>query len=161
MGIICQVANTRQSDPYHDWKGYSSLVLHVSLSPREWTQNDIATLEGFALCVNDIVKDRTLALEERKSRVDLQQIVATRSDYIAHVAHEIRTPLTGIIGSIKMLSQMKSEDQSARLMSILNRSADKLLGFVNDGFDSPDGSRRVVSCSRSGCHNALRLPYVI
>lgn len=107
----------------------------MSLAPREWTQDDIAILEGFARCVDDIVKARTLALEERKARVELQEIVATRSDYIAHVAHEIRTPLTGIIGSIKMLGQLKSEEQSARLMPILNRSADKLLGFVNDVLD--------------------------
>ena len=107
----------------------------TSLSPREWTQSDITILEGFARCVDDIVKARTLALEERKARLELQQVVATRSDYIAHVAHEIRTPLTGIIGSIKMLIQSKSDAHSARLMSILNRSADKLLGFVNDVLD--------------------------
>lgn len=107
----------------------------MSLSPREWTQDDIATLESFARCVDDIVWARTLALEERKARVDLEQIVATRSGYIAHVSHEIRTPLTGIIGSIKMLSQVKSEEQSTRLMTVLNRSADKLLDFVNDVLD--------------------------
>ncbi|MCF7702476.1 sensor histidine kinase [Loktanella sp. M215] len=109
-------------------------MLHVRL-PREWTQDEISILEDLARCVDGIVKARTLALEERKARVDLQDIMANRSGYIAHVSHEIRTPLTGIIGSIKMLGEVKSEDQSKRLMTILNRSAEKLLGFVNDVLD--------------------------
>ncbi len=107
----------------------------MSICPREWTQDEINILEDMARCVDDIVEARTLALEERKARTELQEIMATRSGYIAHVSHEIRTPLTGIVGSIKMLSGAKSEEQSQRLMTILNRSADKLLLFVNDVLD--------------------------
>ncbi|MDA3889130.1 MAG: ATP-binding protein [Allgaiera sp.] len=107
----------------------------ISPSPREWTQNDIALLEDLAHCVDGVVRARTFALQEREARLKVEQIMATRSSYVAHVSHEIRTPLTGIIGSIKMLSNVKSEEQSTRLLTILNRSADKLLAFVNDVLD--------------------------
>ena len=103
--------------------------------PREWTQNDIKLIEDLARCVDDIVMARTGVLEERKARIDLQEVLATRNGYIAHVSHEIRTPITGIVGSIKMLEKAKSEEHAKRLMSILNRSADKLLNFVNDVLD--------------------------
>ena len=107
----------------------------MSDTPREWTQDEIDILEDMARCVDDIVKARTSALEEQKARTELQGILATRSGYIAHVSHEIRTPLTGIVGSIKLLKEMKYEQQSQRLITILNRSADKLLSFVNDVLD--------------------------
>ncbi len=107
----------------------------MSNSPREWTQDEIDILEGMARCVDDIVSARTSALEEHKARIDLQEIVSTRSGYIAHVSHEIRTPLSGIVGSIKLLKEAKSEEHSKSLMSILNRSADKLMTFVNDVLD--------------------------
>lgn len=110
-------------------------VCCMSDSPRDWTQHEIDILEDMARCVDDIVRARTSALEEHKARVDLQEIIATRSGYIAHVAHEIRTPITGIIGSIKLLKSTKSEEHSKSLMSILDRSADKLMKFVNNVLD--------------------------
>lgn len=107
----------------------------MSYTPREWTQNEICTLECLARCVDDLITAKTSALEEQKLRMDLQEIMAARSGYVAHVSHEIRTPLTGIVGSIKLLKAAKSEAQSQSLMSILDRSADKLLDFVNDVLD--------------------------
>ncbi|MCF7698954.1 GAF domain-containing sensor histidine kinase [Loktanella sp. M215] len=102
---------------------------------RDWSARDIEMLEKLACCVDDIIKARTLALEERRARERLQDLLASRSSYIAHISHEIRTPLTGIIASIKMLSHAKSDRQSARLNDILTRSADKLMTFVSDVLD--------------------------
>jgi signal transduction histidine kinase len=102
---------------------------------REWTARDTEMLEKLARCVDDIIQARTLALEERVARERLQNVLESRSSYIAHVSHEIRTPLTGSIASIKMLSQSKSDQQSARLNDILTRSADKLMNFVSDVLD--------------------------
>ncbi|MCB5199310.1 GAF domain-containing protein [Loktanella sp. TSTF-M6] len=110
-------------------------VCCMSDKTRDWTQHEIDILEYMARCVDDIVRARTSALEEHKARVDLQEIMATRSGYIAHMIHEIRTPVTGIVGAIKLLKSGKSGGKSKSLMSILDRSADKLLKFVNDVLD--------------------------
>lgn len=107
----------------------------MSPTPREWTKHDISILERLAKCVDDIVAARSLALMESEARLKLEQIVASRNSYIAHVSHEIRTPLTGIIGSIKMLNNLKSVEQSNRMLTILNRSANKMLDFVNSVLD--------------------------
>lgn len=104
-------------------------------APRDWSARDIKMLEDLARCVDDIIKARTLALEERNARAQLQNLVKSRSSYIAHVSHEIRTPLTGIIASIKMLTHSKSDKQTARLNDILTRSANKLMAFVTDVLD--------------------------
>lgn len=110
-------------------------VCCMSYTPRDWTQNEICALECLARCVDDLIRAKTSALEEQKLRMDIQEIMAARSGYVAHVSHEIRTPLTGIVGSIKLLRGAKSEAQSQSLMSILDRSANKLLAFVNDVLD--------------------------
>ncbi|MCF7728084.1 GAF domain-containing sensor histidine kinase [Sulfitobacter sp. M22] len=107
----------------------------MSEAPRVWTQGEVKILEGMAHCVDDIIKARTLAVEKHNLHTDLQELMAARSGYLAHVSHEIRTPLTGILGSIKLLETAKTEEQSQKLMSILNRSADKLLDFLNDVLD--------------------------
>jgi K+-sensing histidine kinase KdpD len=107
----------------------------MSYAPREWRPNEIGTLECLARCVDDLIAAKTSTLEEHKLRMDLQEMMETRSGYVAHVSHEIRTPLTGIVGSIKLLQAAKFETQSQSLMSILDRSADRLLDFVNDVLD--------------------------
>jgi signal transduction histidine kinase len=110
-------------------------VCCMTPEPRNWTEEDVKVLESLANCINDIVKARALALEERQAREKLQEVMATRSNYIAHVSHEIRTPLTGIIASIKMLNGMSFEGKAGQLVGILDRSANKLLDFVNDVLD--------------------------
>ena len=107
----------------------------MSECPREWTQQEIKILEGMAHCVDDIIRARTSALEELKLRTDLQEVMAARSGYMAHVSHEIRTPLTGIFGSVNLLKASSNEEQSQKLMEILDRSVNKLLDFVNDVLD--------------------------
>lgn len=101
-------------------------------SPTRWTALDIATLEKLALCVDDIIKARALALEEQKANEKLAQLAAARSGFIAHMSHEIRTPLTGFIGSVKLLNSMNLEGKPGELINLLNRSSSRLLDVVND-----------------------------
>lgn len=101
-------------------------------SPTRWTALDIATLEKLALCVDDIIKARALALEEQKANEKLAQLAAARSGFIAHMSHEIRTPLTGFIGSVRLLNSMNLEGKSGELINLLNRSSSRLLDVVKD-----------------------------
>lgn len=99
---------------------------------REWTVEDIRTLEMLAECVDEVIRARTAAVDARKAKKELKKEIVARSGYVAHVSHEIRTPLQGIIGSIKLLKAVPLDDQAGRLVEVLDRSADRLLDFVND-----------------------------
>lgn len=99
---------------------------------RNWSQADREILERLALCVDDIIKARALALEERKANDLLRQKAIARAGFVAHMSHEIRTPLTGIIGSIRLLSSMNVDGHAGELISLLNRSSVRLLDVVND-----------------------------
>lgn len=72
---------------------------------------------------------REAALEEtaRLSRV--------RSDFIANMSHEVRTPLNGIMG-MALLGQTDTRDESAReAFAHILRSCRQLLSVVNDVLD--------------------------
>jgi signal transduction histidine kinase len=107
----------------------------MAKTPRDWSDKDIQMLESLSKCVDDIVIARTLALEDQAARKQLKDIAAARGAYIAHVGHEIRTPLTGILGSIGILKGVPLDEKPARLVKILDKSAHKLLEFVNDVLD--------------------------
>lgn len=104
----------------------------MNVLPIDWSETDIATLEKLAFCVDDIIKARAMALEERKANEKLTQLAAARSGFVAHMSHEIRTPLTGFIGSVRLLNSMNLEGKPGELIGLLNRSSGRLLDVVND-----------------------------
>lgn len=104
----------------------------MDTKPTSWTDLDLVTLEKLALCVDDIIKTRAMALEERKANEKLKKLAAARSGFIAHMSHEIRTPLTGFIGSVRLLNSMNLDGKPGELIGLLNRSSGRLLDVVND-----------------------------
>ena len=63
---------------------------------------------------------------------ELRKVESFRRDFIADVSHEIKTPLTGIIGSVDLLSSADElpPGSRSRLMSMLKSEAERLNGLV-------------------------------
>lgn len=122
--------------------------------PGDWSDRDVSILEKLALCVDDIIKAKVLAFEERKANESLKQIAAARSGFIAHMSHEIRTPLTGFIGSVRLLNSMEITGKAGELIALLDRSVGRLLDVVNDTlqlakFDAGHTTTFVEPCNLS------------
>lgn len=78
-------------------------------------------------------KVRELARErdaQRRLLEEMRKVEEFRRDFIADVSHEIKTPLTGIIGSVDLLASSEdlSPDDRCRLMSMIKSES----GRIND-----------------------------
>jgi len=58
-----------------------------------------------------------------------------KSDFLAKMSYEIRTPLNGIIGMADAFSQQKPTKEQQEFISIIRKSADLLLSIINDILD--------------------------
>jgi len=58
-----------------------------------------------------------------------------KSELLARMSFEIRTPLNGIIGMTEMLNRADLPEESKEIARLLRRSADLLLTIINDIFD--------------------------
>jgi CheY-like chemotaxis protein/signal transduction histidine kinase len=58
-----------------------------------------------------------------------------KSELLARMSFEIRTPLNGILGMTEMLNRSDLPEESKEVARLLRRSADLLLGIINDIFD--------------------------
>jgi signal transduction histidine kinase/DNA-binding response OmpR family regulator len=58
-----------------------------------------------------------------------------KSELLARMSFEIRTPLNGIIGMTEMLKRADLPEESKEIARLLRRSADLLLTIINDIFD--------------------------
>ena len=85
--------------------------------------------EGKKALYTVILKD----ISERKQREQ------KKSDFISVVSHEMRTPLTAILGALEMLSRGLSSDnetqETEKLLSIAQNSTDRLVRLVNSALD--------------------------
>ena len=122
----------------------------MSSEPRDWTDKNIENLINLTVCIDDIIESRALALEERTAREKLYSMLQNRFQYISEISHEIRSPLTGIIGSIKILKSGINNFQSSNLIEILERSSNRLLNYTNNTLN--------LTKFEMGCHVVVEEP---
>jgi PAS domain S-box-containing protein len=72
---------------------------------------------------------------EAAAQQDAKAEALNKSQMLANMAHELRTPMTGVLGMADLLLQTKLDDQQHRLLTGLRSSADLLLTLVDDCLD--------------------------
>lgn len=73
------------------------------------------------------VEERTNQL--KKANEKLTRLDSAKSSFLGIISHEIRTPLNGIFGSVEMLSDMHSDEDSKEIIEMISESAERLLTF--------------------------------
>ena len=65
---------------------------------------------------------------------NLRRLESFRSDFVANVSHEIKTPLTGILGAVDALESGALDDPALRekFLGILSKQAKRLNALVQD-----------------------------
>lgn len=104
-------------------KDNSEKILFRTKSPVAFMDHD-ATLE--------VLVDVTSLEAERKQEASAS---SAKSEFLARMSYELRTPLNGIIGMADILDKHDLSGESAAVLKILRRSAEVLLGLINDILD--------------------------
>ena len=83
--------------------------------------------------LEETVRTRTHELEERNEQ--LQVLSRAKSDFVARMSHELRTPMNAVLGMSELLLDMQIPPAQLRFVEGIHRSADSLLGIVDDVLD--------------------------
>jgi two-component system sensor histidine kinase PilS (NtrC family) len=95
------------------------------------TQESIGLSESTYLYIlEDLSQVRHLEAAVRQS-----EKMAAVGQLAAGIAHEIRNPLTGISGSIELLSQSSNNDDDRKLTKIILREIDRLNNLISEFLD--------------------------
>lgn len=96
------------------------------------------TIDGelyFTAAVADITerKQFTEALVNAKEKAEAS--TRAKEEFLAHISHEIRTPINAIIGLTSLLMQLKPKGEALEYLKGIKVSSDNLLLLVNDVLD--------------------------
>ncbi|MEM9067859.1 MAG: ATP-binding protein [Myxococcota bacterium] len=79
------------------------------------------------------LEERTVELERTRDRALAS--VEAKQRFLAHMSHEIRSPLNGILGLIELTLRSKLRPTQKERLEQMRRSGDALLAIVNDLLD--------------------------
>jgi PAS domain S-box-containing protein len=86
------------------------------------------------LSLNRDLSERREAVELSLAKEAAERSAQAKSRFLAAMSHEMRTPLTSILGALGLLGRVDL-DQAQELLVIARRNAERLLGLVNDLLD--------------------------
>jgi PAS domain S-box-containing protein len=105
---------------------------HIRLTPMLEENGDIAGAMAF---LYDTTENQRAQRESERARELAEQSTRAKTDFLARMSHEMRTPMNAIIG---MTTIAKSSDDPKRKEYCLNRieeASQHLLGVINDILD--------------------------
>lgn len=101
---------------------------------RSYTEGDLAALQVFAEHAAIAIGNATMFEQEREHVQRLEELDRLKSDFVASVSHELKTPLTAIIGAAKTVSRGAGMDPDERaiFLEMIQRQGSRLLRLVED-----------------------------
>jgi two-component system phosphate regulon sensor histidine kinase PhoR len=130
------------------------LVFGPKPSGHRFTKEDIGFIETMAgeLAVNlGRIRIQEQMIYERASREKTEELVRLKTEFIASVAHELRTPITSLNGLSGLLRSGKVADPAKRkrLLELLAGECGRLTRFLNNvlDFGRIEGAGKVYALS--------------
>lgn len=117
------------------------LHVHLATAPLRGEAGEIAGTVAILTDISDRKESEvalTAALDRERAAVQhLQEVGAAKNAFLAAVSHDLRTPLTGILGFAQTLERLSEDraDLRALAMDKLLRNARKLQRLLNDLLD--------------------------
>jgi signal transduction histidine kinase len=111
------------------------LNLNETDGKRFFSEHDLEALGLFAEHAAIAIGNARIFEQERQTIQQLEELDRLKSDFVATVSHELKTPLTAIIGSATTLSRRgarMSEEQKSSFIDMIERQGQRLLRLVED-----------------------------
>ncbi|MBI38649.1 MAG: hypothetical protein CMF59_03555 [Leptospiraceae bacterium] len=107
-----------------------------------WIQSTIypitdpaGNVTGLQSISRDVGQDVQREQEILRARLLAEKASQAKSEFIANMSHDIRTPIHGILGLTEVLLESCESDSQQEMLEMVDRSAHQLLNIINDLLD--------------------------
>lgn len=138
------------------------VVLQDYHDKEAYKEDDLVTLEIFAAYIG-LYYDKLMKIEDLKLAKERAEVSdKLKTAFLANVSHEIRTPMNGIIGFSDLLMNEVKEEHLKNYISIISKSAYRLLDTVNDVVDMAklEAGQVIPLCEKFNLGDVIKYIYV-
>jgi len=117
-------------------EGYMLSIIHMILSIAVHSiDNALLTHELMEqnLTLEEQIKLRTQ--EYKEAKLQAEEASRSKSDFLANMSHDIRTPMNGVLGMLELLRTTPLEIMQTEYVDTAFRSGEHLLSLLNDILD--------------------------
>ncbi|NOR68520.1 MAG: PAS domain S-box protein [Methylomarinum sp.] len=90
------------------------------------------SLSGFLI---DIDERKKIEVALEKAKLEAEQANKVKSEFLATMTHELRTPMNGVLGMAQILEETELNPEQRESVNIILRSGHSLLEIINDVLD--------------------------
>lgn len=113
---------------YHGEKFPIGTLCVIDDKPRLFDETALKWLQGFA-------HEIELLLEMRRTTEKAEAANDAKSTFLANMTHELRTPMSGVIGILDILARAKLNNEQLHQVNLASKSANQMLSVINDILD--------------------------
>jgi len=121
------------------------VCIHDESLQRKWTKAELSILESFSGTLGAAI-DR-IQMEQQKNNAEAASIA--KSEFMANISHELRTPMNGIIGFTDLLLTSQLTRMQRDYLQNVSKSAYNLLNIINDilDFSKLEAGKLMIDCT--------------
>lgn len=91
---------------------------------------------GMYICMaNDILEKEYLNREIEQVRQEARQAMKVKSEFVANVTHELRTPVNGILGNVQGLLDEEMDERTEKSLRLIERCCGDMNKIINNILD--------------------------
>lgn len=96
---------------------------------------EAAAPESYICMANDILEKEFLGREIERISQEANQAAKVKSEFVANVTHELRTPVNGILGNIRELLDRPYDEDTVKALHLVERCCDDMNKIINSILD--------------------------
>lgn len=102
---------------------------------REWTLDEIEILKAMSGSIGGWINDQETKKELKMAKIEADKANKAKSEFLAVISHELRTPMNGILGYSQLLRQTLQDKEQKEQVGFIERSGRSLLDLINNILD--------------------------
>ena len=92
--------------------------------------------DGYHICVmKDLTHRKYLEKRIKQVEKDAEDALKVKSEFVANVTHELRTPVNGILGNTKELISRVKDEECQKILDLMERGCNDMHSIINNILD--------------------------
>ena len=109
--------------------------LYIAFAARTAESRRVRLASAIRMSRNLIRRMEEQSVELREAHARAEEASAAKSEFVANMSHEMRTPLQGVLGVLQLAIEDEASPPKARRLETAKRSAETLLSMIDDILD--------------------------